>query len=106
MSSWHPSRPKSNEFSYWLARMAIWNCYRGHQLDSFLLPSFSKKNLLTDFKVTQVLTCIFGVLKKLPIESVDTNVLKFDILPPKTGFETSIHIRFGHPWLPLNILTC
>ena len=83
MSSWHPSRPKSNEFPY-----------------------LSKKKLLTDFKVTQVLTCIFGVLKKLPIESVDTNVLKFDILPPKTGFETSIHIRFGHTWCPLNILTC
>ena len=54
--------------------------------------------MMTDFKVTQVLTCKYVVLKSLPIESVDTNVLKFDILPPKTGFETSIHIRFGHQY--------
>ena len=106
MSSWHPRRPKSNEFLHWLARMAIYNCYRGHPLHSFLIPSFSKKILPTDFKVTQVLTCKYAVSQKLAIELVATNVLKFDISLPKTVFGKSLHTKFGHPWRPLNILTC
>ena len=32
---------KKNEFLYWLARMAIQNCYRVHPLHSFLIPWFS-----------------------------------------------------------------
>jgi hypothetical protein len=86
--------------------MAIKNCYRGHPLHSFLIPSFSKKILPTDFKVTQVLTCKYAVPEKLAIQSVVTNVLKFDISLPKTVFETTIHTKFGHSWRPLNILTC
>ena len=95
MSSRYPSRPKSNEFLYWLAKIAIQNCYRGHPLHSFLISPVSKKNFLTDFKVTQVLICILEVLKELPIESVVPNGLNFDILLLKYVLGTTIHISFG-----------
>ena len=61
--------------------------------------------LPTDFKVMQVLTCKYAFPEKLAIESVDTNVLKFDISLSKTVFGMSLHTKFGHPWRPLNILT-
>ena len=52
------------------------------------------------------MTCKYAVPEKLAIESVDTNVLKFDISLPKTVFGKSLHTKFGRPWRPLNILTC
>ena len=51
------------------------------------------------------MTCKYAVPESLPIESVDTNVLKFDISLSKPVFGKSLHIKFGHPWRPLNILT-
>ena len=103
MSSWHPSRPKLNEFSCWLARMAIYNCCRAHPLHFFPIPLFSKKHFPTDFKVTQVKSRKQKLLNETPEELVVANGSNFDILLPLISLGNSPRGLFWLLWRPLNI---
>ena len=77
------------KISCWLARMAIWNCYRAQWLHSFPILLFSRKHFPTDFKVMQDKSRKQDLLNETPIELVVANVMKFDIFLPLVGFGTA-----------------
>ena len=65
-------------------------------MQSFPIPSFSKKHFLTDFKVTQVKSRKQDLSEETPEESVVATGSNFDILMPVVAFGTTARGFFWH----------
>jgi hypothetical protein len=63
-------------------------------LQSFPIPSFSKKHFPTDFKVTQVKSRKQDLSEETPEESVVATGSNFDILMPEVAIGTTARVFF------------
>ena len=63
-------------------------------MQSFPIPSFSKKHFPTDFKVTQVKSRKQDLSEETPEESVVATGSNFDILMPVVAFGTTARVFF------------